>query len=236
MFYKQHCENLGEIEAAIRTIELDLRRYISTQQNNNVFIYTKILSHLITCWAEVRILKLIYENNAFSNAEIDKILSSSTLEFKWQNALDIAISKAYNLNNTQNISSKLGTTPRFRYEEMSNLIKLDLLPSIELRNRIAHGQWKIAFQSDLKSISTKLTGQLRLENIVALQLKKKLLVGLAQTIHDLAVSPLTFERDFDKNFRLIEENKRNLHKRDYQVYKQKMIDKYNRGVLKRKSS
>lgn len=234
MSYKHHCQNLSEIQAAITIIELDLRRYISTQQEKNVFIYTKILSYLITCWAEVRILKLTYENKAFTQSEIDEILSSKTLELKWQNALDIAISKAYGLNNRNNISSKLATTPRFRHNEMSELIKSDLLPSIELRNRIAHGQWKIAFQIDLKNISTKLTGELRKENIVALQLKKKSLIGLAQTIHDLAVSPSTFERDFDKNYRLIEENKRNLHKRDYQNYVMKMVDKYNRGTIKRK--
>ena len=124
-------------------------------------------------------------------------------------------------------------TARVRYNELKNLISSDLLPSIEIRNRIAHGQWKIAFTNNLRNTSSPLTGQLRLENIVLLQLKKKLLIGLSSLIHDLAVSPLTFERDFDKNYKLIEQNKRNLHKRDFCLYKQKMIDKYQRGIVKR---
>ena len=59
-------------------------------------------------------------------------------------------------------------------------------------------------------------------------------MGLAFLIHDLAVSPPTFERDFDKNYRLVEENKRNLHKRTYNDYRTKMIAKYQRGLAKRR--
>jgi hypothetical protein len=233
--YKQHCENLIEIEGAISLVQADLRRYISLGKDNFAYKYTKILSYLITCWTEVRILKLSYECNAFnpSESEIESIITSGTLENKWISALNISISKAYDINLGPDIENQLTFTARARYKELKALIETDLAPSIEIRNRIAHGQWKVAFTSDLKSISSPLTGKLRTENIVTLQLKKKLLVGLASLIHDLAVSSLTFERDFDKNYRVIEENKRNLHKRDYNTYKANMIAKYQRGLAKR---
>lgn len=230
--YRQHCENLKELEGAIGLVELDLRRYISTEQEQNVYRYTKLLSYLITCWTEVRILKLTYEQNAFSQNEIDFIISC-TLENKWISALEIAISKAYGINRNGDISQQLGFTPRKYYEEIKNLIQIDLVPSIEIRNRIAHGQWKFAFTSDLRSLSQNHTQQIRTENIVALQLKKNLLTGLSQLIHDLAVSPTTFERDFDRNYKYIEQNKRNLHRRNYQNYKTKMVEKYQRGLTKR---
>ena len=233
IMYKYHCENIEEIEGAIRLVELDLRRYISIQQEKHSYKYTKLLSYLITCWTEVRILKLAYEKNGFSQYERDIIISAGTLNDKWITALDIAICKAYGINKNLDIATQLQFTARVRYNELKNLISSDLLPSIEIRNRIAHGQWKIAFTNNLRNTSSPLTGQLRLENIVLLQLKKKLLIGLSSLIHDLAVSPLTFERDFDKNYKLIEQNKRNLHKRDFCLYKQKMIDKYQRGIVKR---
>jgi hypothetical protein len=233
--YKQHCENISEIEGAISLLELDLRRYISTKKENHIYKYTKLLSYLITCWTEVRILKLAYEKNGFSQLEREIIISAGTLNDKWLTSLDIAIAKAYSINKNIDIASQLSFTPRIRYNELRNLILNDLLPSIEIRNRIAHGQWKIAFTNDLRNISTPLTGELRQENIVKLQLKKKLLIGLSALIHDLATSPLTFERDFDKNYRSIEQNKRNFHKRDYASYAQKMTEKYERGVIKRNS-
>lgn len=231
--YKHHIKNIKEIEGAISLVELDLRRYISIQQENHTYKYTKLLSYLITCWTEVRILKLAYEQNGFSQIERETIISANTLNNKWVTALNIAISKAYRINKNIDIPAQLPFTARSRYNELISLILNDLLPSIEIRNRIAHGQWKIAFSNDLKSISPQLTGALRQENIVNLQLKKKLLIGLAALIHDLVVSPITFERDFDKNYESIEQNKRNLHKRDYNTYKQKMIEKYKRGVSKR---
>ena len=199
--YKQHCGNLLEIDEAIQLVERDLRRYISTNQESFSYKYTKLLSYLITCWTEVRILKLAFEPNCFSVPDRDLIVSAGTLNDKWVTSLDIAITKAYHINRNLDIASQLPFTSRVRYNEIKELIASELLPSIELRNRIAHGQWKFAFTNDLRSISADLTGKLRQENIVKLQLKKKLLMGLATLIHDLAVSPLTFERDFDKNYR-----------------------------------
>lgn len=91
IMYIQHCENIEEIEGAISLLELDLRRYISTQQEKNTYKYTKLLSYLITCWTEVRILKLAYEKNGFSEIEREIIISAGTLNDKWLTSLDIAI-------------------------------------------------------------------------------------------------------------------------------------------------
>lgn len=216
---------------------MDLRRYISIEREENEYIYTKLLSYLVTCWSEVRILKLTHEQCAFTQGEIDQIESSPTLKDKWLSALNISICKAYNINITNDqsvISGKLDFTPRSKYEGLKGLIQNDLLESISLRNRIAHGQWWIAFSTDLKKISEKTTEKLHKENIVNLQLQLKLFAGLAQIIHDLAVSPATFERDFDINYKKIEQQRNNLHNRDYDKYKGKMREKYQRGLLKRR--
>lgn len=115
-----------------------------------------------------------------------------------------------------------------------DLIVNDLSLSITLRNRIAHGQWRVALTSNLKSVSTILTQQIANENIVTLQLKKKILLGLALIINDLSVSPTTFERDFNKHYRLVDENRINLHNRNYSNYRTNMILKYQRGLVKRR--
>lgn len=235
--YKHHCANLKILEDSIKLIQIDLRRYISRQDNNNVYIYTKILSYLVTCWAEVRILKLAYEPNAFEDHEKKDIIGGSTLENKWISALNISVCKAYNIKYTEDssiIAGKLKFTPKIRYNELLSLIKVDLAVSIEERNRIAHGQWLIAFTNDLTKISSDITGRLRNENIVKLQLKIKLFKSLAQIINDLAVSPTTFERDFDMNYAKIEQQKNNLHNRSYDDYKNKMVQKYQRGIESRR--
>ncbi|WP_217587849.1 hypothetical protein [Lentibacillus saliphilus] len=236
--YKQHVQNLASIDGAIKLVQLDLRRYVSTQQENNEYIYTKILSYLVTCWTEVRVLKLAYEPNGFTEVEIAQIISASTLKDKWLKALNISVCKAYQLNFTddiEEIKNKLDYTPRMRYTELVKLIEKDLMLSIEIRNRIAHGQWVYAFTNTLENISSDLTGELRTENIVKLQLRIKLFISISIIIHDLAVSPPTFEQNFDKNFKKVEQQVKNLHKRSYEDYKDRMIQKYRRGIQKRRN-
>ncbi|MGA5663636.1 hypothetical protein ACPCZR_29985 [Bacillus bombysepticus] len=235
--YRMHCENLKQLESAISLIQRDLRKYISMEQSHNEEIYTKILSYLVTCWTEVRILKLIHEQNAFTEGEIQIVMAANTLEQKWIYALNISICKAYGLQFTDNsnrIEQLLPFTPRVRYKEIRNLIANDLVPSITIRNRIAHGQWVYAFKNGLREVSTDLMRELRNENIVELQLRVKIFKNLTQIIHDLAVSPPTFERYFDENFQKLEQQKNNLHKRNYRIYKEKMVRKYQRGLDKRR--
>lgn len=234
--YKIHTENLKILEASIALIQRDLRKYISMEEARNVNIYTKLLSHLVTCWMEVRICKVVYEQNAFSSCNIEQILHSQlSLEEKWIKALNIAICKAYDLSLANPIEMQLSFTNRVKYCELIKIINEDLAPSIQLRNRIAHGQWQYALTNDLRNFSSELTGKLRIDNIVNLQLKIEMFRSLAQIIHDLIVSPPTFERDFDNNYKKFEQQKLNLHKRSYEKYKVSMIAKYKRGFLKRNS-
>ena len=231
--FQHHNSNLKLIENAIKLDQRDLRYYISTQDDRGTYIYTKILSQLISSWSEVRVLILVYERSAFNDNEKQEILSAHTLRERWVTAFNIAICKTYRIQNCNRINKQLPFTSRLRYQAIIALIDEDLLEAIEVRNRIAHGQWMYAFTNDLREISTELTGKLRQENIVELQLKYKLFKSLAQIIHNLAVSPPTFERDFDKNYQKIEEQKHNLHNRNYENYRLKMIEKYQRGLEKR---
>lgn len=235
--YKYHCSNLRQIDEAIKVIQRDLRRYISKKETQCEDIYTKLLSHLVTCWMEVKILKVIYEHNAFTFSEIGTILDVSTLQDKWVTALNFAMCKAYGIpisNESEVIKSRLSFTSRVRYQELLRIIKDIFVKSIEVRNRLAHGQWEYAFTNDLRNISSTITGRLRLENIISLQLNIKLFKSLAELINSLAVSPPTFERDFDLHYTRIEQQTLNLHNREYENYKTKMIDKYQRGLIKRK--
>jgi len=233
-YYEEHCDNLKMLRKAMKSVQITLREYISKNDESNIYIYTKILSTLINSWAEVRVLKLIYEIGAFSDAERTRIIKCNGLKEKWQTALDIAFFKAYKI---QKVNSK--TTPftlRKCYEALKELIDNELLESNQLRNRIAHGQWEFAFNHDILDINEDLTGKLRKENIVKLQLRWKMFINLAQIIHDLAVSKTTFARDFDRNYKIVEEQKQNFHNRNYEDYKNKMILKRRRGLEKKRTA
>ena len=196
------------------------------ERKKEIDAYTRLLSHLVNTWAEVRLLKLVNEKGAFSDSERVQILSIENLTNKWHKALSISLRKAYSLSPS---NSNFPTTAELRYEALERLIEEDLLESSQVRNRVAHGQWMYAFNEDCTNPNPELTLKIHSENIVKLQMRKKLLGGLSQLVHDLAISRPTFERDFDKNSKVVKEQQRNLHKRSYDKYVESMIAKYNRG-------
>lgn len=240
--YKAHCENLRFLDKAISNIQLVLRNSIAIKDNISERIHTNILSQLIANWTEVQLYKLLEEKDyrrgfrIFDDNEKQNILISRSIADKWKMALKISMCKSISINTQSDsvfLESKLSPTERFRYKSLLECIDNDLLNSYQIRNRIAHGQWKYAFNDDLSQFSADLTAKLRKENIVVLQLRQKLLISFCLLIREAAISPRTFKRDFDKHFQKIEDQKNNIHNRNYQKYKNLMIAKYQRGKVKK---
>ena len=61
------------------------------------------------------------------------------------------------------------------------------------------------------------------ENLQSLQFKFDLIGHLADAIHDLVVSPATFERDFEKHFRKLLQTRTNLVTKNYTRYQNSLI-------------
>jgi hypothetical protein len=235
--YVQHCENLKMLEQAIKTVQRTLREHISVNEQEKTYVYTKILSHLVNSWAEVRLLKLIYEVRAFADSEKTRIIKCKKLDNKWTLALNIAFCRAFKVRNPKNIKNQTTVpyTARLQYAALLQIIKGNLLESSAIRNRIAHGQWKHALTNDLMKISKKLTAELRRENILILQFRLAMFKSLAQIIHDLSVSKPTFQRDFDANYKRIEEQLRNSQTADYGNYKANMLRKKKKGLRRKRN-
>jgi hypothetical protein len=223
------------IERAITSVQRTLRDYVRKDETKNIYIYTKILSQLINSWAEIRILKIVYEKHAYTNSEKTRILSAGNEKERWVTALKISFSKAYKIpeKNIDNIATPF--TNRICYVMLLKLINEDLLNSHQLRNRIAHGQWLFAFNEDLTNFQDDLTAKLRQENIVQLQLKYKMFISIGQIINDLAVSRPAFERDFNRHYRKVEGQKINFHKRTFEDYKRMMISKRQKYLQRRQT-
>lgn len=253
MSYQAYVENLRIIDYSIQKISLDLRRSISEKDRSGEISYTKLLSYLIACWAEVRILKLISEPNGFSALDIQNILQTKNAKERWVQSLQIAFANAYSLNKNNisvdlqrlNNSSLLIDNLRFdRYDKLKKIINKDLLTSVEIRNKIAHGEWRYAFDIGSRSISLKHTRRVNRENIVILQIRKKIFETLAELIHFLNVSPPAkisnggnnaYEKFFTKHYEKLVHLNSTLEKKSYVIYKTNMIEKYIRGLRKKRS-
>ena len=128
---------------------------------------------------------MVYTHGAYTDSEKIKIIESNTLKNKWITALELSFCKAFGLTNPSEINTTNLTLKTFeQYTNLLQIIDDDLEPAINIRNRIAHGQWKYVFSSNLKNINNDLTNKLGQENILVLQYRLRLFQALTQIIHD----------------------------------------------------
>lgn len=219
------------LEQGFIAVERTLKGYISKRDEHRTIAFTRLLSLIIDSWIEVRLMKLLHEVKAYSEEEKLKILHARTFEDQWLKALEIAHNKAFPSND----NSLEYETASMQYFALKNTIIGDIKQSRELRNRIAHGQWRFAFNGDCSKLNPVITEKLEAQNILSLKFKLELFKILAQIIHDLAVSPETFSRDFDKNYRIILNQKRNSDQINYQKYVETLVLSYEIGKTKRLS-
>lgn len=235
-FYRFHTANLREIEAAIRHVLRDLHRSIGSSHRRTVSAYTRLFALLLGTWAECRLQKLLYEpgSKAFTDQDRGVIRNAQSQYERWTFAIDLAFRKQYGIPNGPLQPPQLPSTVHYRYNAIIEALTTHLKPTIELRNKLAHGQWIYTLTNDELGISVTEMCAVRFENSLTLKLKQNLLSHLVDVIHDLVVSRPTFDRDFDDHFRGLESARIDLKRADYKVYEQQMRDRHRRGQLKSK--
>ena len=233
--YQFHVANLREIDHAMDKIARSLRTSISQGDEATVSAFMRLYALLLGTWAECRLRKLIYEPQGFTDTERETIQAESTQLKQWQKAVEVAFRRQYQIPKAILSASVLSHSAYSRFDTLSKMLTNDLGSIIELRNKLAHGQWYYPLNSEGNDIAQEQMDALRIENLLSLQFKKTLLESLSSAIHDLVVSKPTFERDFDNHLRVIAETQRNLKNRDYIKWAESMRVKYDRGKVKKAS-
>jgi len=231
--YRYHVTNIRSVEIALNQSALAARKAIAKKNNPAIKSFVSLNAVLLGAWSENRLKKLLFENNGFSDAERTIILSQQSQIDQWLKLTEVSFRKHYNVTNAPLNSSNLPFTANAQYAELTSILDADLRSIIELRNKLAHGQWIYPLNSDGTDLERGKYQLLNAENLLSLQFKKSMLNSLSDIIHDLVVSLPTFERDFNKNYKKITNTRNNLKNRSYQKYEQQLVEKRKRGVAKR---
>jgi len=231
--YKFHVSNIHSIEIALNHSALAARKAIAEQNNPAIKSFVSLNAFLLGAWAENRLRKLLFENNGFRAVERTKILSQQSQIDQWLKLIEISFRKHYNVPHALLNDTNLPFMASAQYIVLSDILDKDLRSVIEVRNKLAHGQWVYPLNSDGTNLEQEKYQLLNSENLPSLQYKKLLLTSLSDIIHDLVVSLPTFERDFNKNYKNITNTRNNLKNRSYEKYEQQLIEKRRRGIEKR---
>lgn len=230
--YSHHVDNLREIQIALSHTQRLARAAISSSnQHGSLRSLLRLYSFLIGAWAECRLKKLLHEEYGFSEIERSAILKKSTQLEQWQLTVDTAFRKHHKINKAKLDAARLGVTHSARRDAIHDTLENELRIIIEIRNKLAHGQWVYPFNNEGTKVEQDKYLLINKENLQTLQFKFDLLNHLVEATHDLVVSPKTFERDFDIHFDKLLQVRENLVNKDYRKYEKSLIDKRQRARI-----
>ena len=233
--YKYHSSNLRFLETALENNAASARTAIRTKNQDATKTFVRVHHLLLGAWAEVRLSKLLNENQSFNSSEMSKIDNCQSQLDKWNKVVELAFRRRYNVKKAPLSEDSLEPTTYHRYQVINGVINNELKDIIELRNRIAHGQWEFLLNSEATKIEADKMEKVRRENLQSLIFKKSIINYLANLIHDLVVSPITFERDFDKHYKGVRRFQKNIADKPYADYEHKLIASYQKGKQKQQA-
>ena len=153
-------------------------------------IFAKII---IGLW--VSLLEVEYE---LLNSKVGLKKEKDSLKDKYLKLVDRLFQEKYLNNSGKNINQRnLGHDSYQRYKTLNDIINNELGNFIEIRNKIAHGQWHVAF-SDSGNVNNEITAHVWKLSKKDLLILKTLVINIPAILNILFQSKKTFERDFDK--------------------------------------
>ena len=174
--YEIHQENLelleNELEQVKKMTQINLGKLYYERANANtqgkikkleydVLGSTRSYTFLLCSWLEARLKKILYEGSsvAFTDVEREIVLSDKKMNEKWRKCLNMSVCKSYgfvfDVEQRDYSSCFVNDSDAARYYQKVYSYLDDIEQAITVRNRLAHGQWKIP----LNSSSSDLAGQ-----------------------------------------------------------------------------
>lgn len=230
--YKAHVKNLRAVEVSFERIMRELNGSVARGDEKTTDALTKTTMLLLGAWAENRLRKLTYEPNGFSEHEREMVGAATSQIDSWRKAIELGFRKRYGIPRAD-LNTSLPITARSHYQTLIAILDDNLKPIIEVRNKLAHGQWSRTLNNVNDDFSQEMMARISAENALTVKFKKRLLNCLAQLIHDLVAGNAAFERDFDLHFRNLEQAKRDIERRPYSSWLTSMQAKYRRGRAER---
>lgn len=223
--YEFHVKNLRAVTDGLDHVERAARAEIARGRNEAGQTFVRIYALLLGAWSECRLYKALHERDAFGPTDRSKIMSDESAFSRWVKTVETAFVKRYP-----------GVRPRtaeLRLKEINETLTSELKPIIELRNKMAHGQWIVPLNRKLDNVDQDQADALRNENLLSLKFKRAMVEALCACIHDLAVSTAAFEKNFDRHFMVLSQARTNLATRSYDSWRKQLQEKFQRGLAAR---
>lgn len=214
--YRYHSENFRAVAAGFDQSLAALKWSIGTQQARAISAQTRVAAFLLSAKIEARFYKLLHEPPVPEEFRVQINRNEPrppSLIQKWERTIEEAFSLYYSVTGSFSKSS----APAAAKEQCTlHLSALPYLASvIELRNKIAHGQWTHALTRKGDALNPVMTHRLEEENLLTLMLKDRVAQIVSEAVNDLVVSKRTHDRDLEIHQKSLRNALRELDTRSY---------------------
>ena len=179
--YRAACENVKVLKQQAKSIKRMLNRALANHRWDEVNTLTKTYALLYSAYAEVTFLKMIHTPYGFSDSYIKEIQKQRNLEEKWEKCFELVFAAILTDNNKGSISNqKL---------KLERILKEYIIKPSQIRNKIAHGQWKICLNSESTAVNSDTTALVADLDYVRIDILFNVYDIFARCIEDLIESP-----------------------------------------------
>ena len=183
-------ENVRALEQAWKHINKSLNAAYSGSDTTSAEIHTKVLAQVYCAFAEAVFSKVIHTPDGLTLDEISQVKSQGkkSIVAGWKKCVELSLKKVQ--------GKKSGHVPNAQKKIFALIDNYVFDPSL-LRNKIAHGQWRVALNSDNTKINADFTAKVNSINVIDLYRYKEAFQSLYRIVEDIIESPnKAHHRDF----------------------------------------
>lgn len=196
--FQASVENVKELKKQKKVLSRLFNKSIKENDHSSFEALKRLYALLYSAFAETSFLKIIHTPYGFTEEEIGQFQDLRNLEEKWTKCLLLAFQRITNSVNNGEIQNKRQTLER--------LINEYIIEPSQLRNKIAHGQWKIALNTNNTNINHDTTRRIQELDFVQVDILFMVYDKISQVVEDLIESPYkTHFRDFYYHITELEE-------------------------------
>ncbi len=222
--------NKARLNKTLTQIKRALNQAIKDKNQEVVDFNVRFYIILQVAWLESTLLYLIFHHqkqiNQYTRTDI---LNEKTQIDKWDHLLKYFFRKYYlNGKTSKNfdlINVSHDVLHRFQY--LTRLLHEEVKVFVEIRNKLAHGQWSVVLNNDMTGKSQELTTKVWTLTKKETWHAKNIIVNFSKLMEKLVMSQNAFESSFENIVRAIETT-RNLHGPNFQ----KVIDNMHKSWSK----
>ncbi|MGR5370738.1 hypothetical protein [Photobacterium damselae] len=183
-------KNVQALEQAWRHINKAINSAYSCDQESTAETHTRLLAQVYCAFAEAVFSKIIHTPDALTPEEIAQVKTKGKRNIveAWKRCVELVLKKVEGKNSGHVTNTK---------KKIFSLIDLYIYDPSLLRNKIAHGQWEIALNSNNTKVNADLTGKIQSLTVVDLYRSKEAFQSLFRIVEDIIESPnKAHQRDY----------------------------------------